>query len=175
LVEDRFLLHVSDRKNWRLRNKEHPLDPGWEIGQYSICHENVRANIELGARIFDIVVKDRKAVIRSAFAVSGSEGRGSSRILYFTHYYFADREPIELPEPYIQYRQMKMSTYIRKYGSESLWDKVAKRYAKYRKGQKPVSIDEDSGRGMVTFASQKRQERSSKYSPYRIDYKQCQS
>ena len=160
MVEDRFLLHASNRKDWRLRNiEEHPLDPGWEAGQYCICHEKVRAKIELGVRIFDVVVKDGTGVIRSSFIISGAEGEGNSRVLYFDGFHFADGEPIELPGPYIQYRQMRMNTWIEKYGSHPLLGKLVERYAYYKKGQKPVSVDQVSWSMMVTRGSQVRKER----------------
>lgn len=160
MVEDRFLLHASNRKDWRLRNiEEHPLDPGWEVGQYCICHEKIRGKIELGARIFDVVVKDGTGVIRSYFTISRAEGEGSSRVLHFDDFYFADGEPIALPGPYIQYRQMKMGTWVKKYGSQPLLAKLIKRYAYYKKGQKPVSIDQGSWTMMVRRGSQIRGEK----------------
>lgn len=154
MVEDRFLLHASDEKDWRLRHENHPLDPGWEVGQYCCCHKGVRACIEVGARVFDVVVKDGKGVIRSAFIISGAKGEGKSCVLYFDDFYFAvGNDPMELPGPYIQYRQMKMSTWTKKYGSHQLWENVTEQYAKYRKGQKPSSIDEASWDQMVVRAS----------------------
>jgi len=159
LVEDRFLLHASDRKNWRLRNiEEHPLDPGWEVGQYCICHKSVRVHMELRARIIDVVVKDGKGVIRSAFFIGRAKGEGNSRILYFDDFYFADGEPIVLPGPYVQYRQMKMSTWTKKYGLTRIWDNIKEHYTSYKKGQKPVSIDEVSWDNMVARASKIRKE-----------------
>jgi len=142
--------------------EEHPLDPGWEVGQYCICHKDVRAGIELGTRIFDVAVKDEKAVIRSAFIISGAKGEGKSRVLYFNDFYFADGEPVELQGFYIQYRQMKVNTWVKKYGSYSLWDKVTKateQYVNYKKGQKPISIDKDSWDKMVARASKIRKEK----------------
>lgn len=160
LVEDRFLLHASDRKNWRLRNtEEHPLDPGWEVGQYCVCHEEVRGNIKLGARIFDVVVKDGNGVIRSAFTASRAKGEGNARVLYFDDFYFADGEPILLPGHYVQYRQMKMSTWTKKYGSHQLWEKVTEQYTKYKKDQKPLSIEEASWDHIVARASKIRKEK----------------
>jgi len=160
LSEERFLLHASDRKNWRLRNIEkHPLDPGWEVGQYCICLESVRVNLELGARIFDVVMKEGNGVIRSAFVIARAKGKGNSRVLYFDDFYFADVEPIKLPGPYIQYRQMKMSTWIKNNGPRQFWNEVTKKYKNYKKGQKPVSIDEASWDSMVAKASQIRKEK----------------
>ena len=159
MVEDRFLLHASDRENWRLRNiEEHPLDPGWEEGKYCRCHANIRASVELGAQIFDVVVKDGNGVIRSAFVIHGAQGEGNSRVLYFDDFYFADGEPMKLPGPYIQYRLMKMKTWIKKYERYSLWNKIAERYTYYKKGQKPCSIDQSSWSRMLTIASQIREE-----------------
>lgn len=159
MVEDRFLLHASDRENWRLRNvEEHPLDPGWEVGKYCRCHPSVRAKIELGARTFDVVVRDGKGVIRSAFVIRGAQGEGNSRVLHFDDFYFADGEPMKLPGPFIQYRLMKMKTWIKKYGRHSLWDKIADRYTHYKKGSKPRSIDKSSWSRMVAIASKNREE-----------------
>lgn len=174
LVEDRFLLHASDRKDWRLRNvEEHPLDPGWEVGQYCICHKRVRTSIELGAQVFDVVVKQGKGIIRSAFVVSEAGGKGNSRVLYFDGFYFADGEPIELPGPRIQYRQMKVRTWVKKYGSYPLWDVVTERYTYYKKGQRPISVDKDSWAVMVARASEIRKEKgyASSISPCRSECK----
>lgn len=153
----RFLLHCCDPTNWRLRNiEEHPCDPGWEVGSYSVCHPTIRSKISIGTRIFDVVVKDGKGVIRSAFEVVKALDTSNSRVLYFDEYYFADDEPIELPGPYIQYRQMKLETWIEKYKQESPWIEITKRYTKYRKYERPKSIIPKSWNHNVSKTSKMR-------------------
>lgn len=140
-MKGRFLLHYCDPVNWRLRNTEkHPFDPGWEVGSYSICHRAIRSNVNVGTWIFDVVVKDGKGIIRSAFEICKARGTGQSRVLYFDEYYFADEEPIELPGFFIQYRCMKMETWSKKYKQKPVWDKIIREYTKYERGQKPKSI-----------------------------------
>jgi len=157
-VDDRFLLHCRDPQNWRLRNfEEHPFDPGWEVGTYSYCHERIRALTDPKAKIIDVVVKDGKAVVRSAFVVERTQGSGPKRVLHFDHFYFADGDPMELPGPYIQYRCMKLETFLGKYDLKNLWRKITK-YADYKKGQKPRSIDSQSWKAMIEETSRIRRQ-----------------
>jgi hypothetical protein len=124
VVKGRFLLHYCNPTNWRLRNIAHPLDPGWEVGSYSVCHPKTRPKIDVGAKIFDVVVEKGRGIIRSVFVVNRVYGTGKSRVLYFDEYYFADGEPIELPGRFIQYRCMKLETWVRKYKQKSPWNKI---------------------------------------------------
>ena len=112
----------------------------------------------MGTRIFDVVVNNKKPVVRSAFIISDAKGEGSSRVLYFNEFYFADKEPIQLPGYYIQYRAMKFDTWIKKYGSRALWEEVTEQYTRYEIGQKPNSIDQDSWKRMIEKSSQIREE-----------------
>lgn len=156
-LPDRFLLHYSDPNNWRLRHPtQHNCDPNWENGSYSICHKDVRGLTEIGTVIFDIVVDEKgKPVVRSAFKVSRTDGEKGSKKLYFDEFYFADNEPIPLQGPFIQYRKMKMQTYVKKYGDNSLWNRIVDTYTKYSKGDKPAKIDAESWNNMVTQACHK--------------------
>lgn len=158
-MKGRFLLHCSDPANWRLRNmEEHPFDPGWEVGSYSVCHCKIRPHINVGTWIFDVVVRDQKGILRSAFEIRKVLGVGKSRALYFDEYYFADGEPIELPDRYIQYRCITLETFVSKYKLDSLWDEITQKYTIYKKGQRPKSIDSKSWNNIVQKGSQLRKE-----------------
>ena len=163
-MKGRFLLHFSHPNNWRLRNPEkHPLDPGWEVGTYSVCHKYIRAKLEIGTTIFDVAKVDGNGVIRSVFTASRAKGSGEDRVLYFDEFYFADNEPIRLPDPYIQYRQMRMETFIKKY-HEQILNNVMSKYTKYPKGSRPVSLDPTQWNDMVAKSAKTRKERSDKAS-----------
>jgi hypothetical protein len=152
--KDRLLLHYSDPINWRLRNLEkHPIDPGWEVGTYSVCHPHIRALTIPKTKILDVVVKEGKPVIRSAFVVNRIRGKGIKRVLHFDYFYFADADPIELPSLYIQYRCMTMEKCISKYNLKTLWSDILKEYTRYIKGQRPRSIDSKSWNSMVEKTS----------------------
>lgn len=168
-MKGRFLLHYCDPTNWRLRNVEkHPCDPGWEVGSYSVCHPKMRPKIDVGTKVFDVVVRNGKGIIRSAFVVSKTRDISRirdmryPRILYFEDYYFADDDPIELPGDFIQYRCIKMETWIKKYKQNSPWNEITREYAKYKKGQKPKSIDSKSWNNMVTKTTKIRNRHQSK-------------
>ncbi|TET89582.1 MAG: hypothetical protein E3J35_09240 [Methanomassiliicoccales archaeon] len=133
--------------------EKHAIDPGWEVGTYSVCHPDIRRYTDAGARIFDVVAKDGRGVIRSAFVVTKVRNTSDSRVLYFDEFYFADEYPIVLPGPPIQYRKMKMASWIRKYNRSSPWVDIIDNYIKYRKGQKPKSIDSKSWDYMVSMST----------------------
>lgn len=155
-MDCRFLLHCHDPRNWRLRDLEnHPLDPGWEEGCYVCCHPKIRSLTKEGTRIIDVVVSDKgKPIIRSAFEVTKTEETKHLQALYFDEFHFADGEPIELPEPYIQYRQMTMRTFAKKYPNEpQVWERIEGTYTKYKKGVKPKSIDLESWTRMKEIAA----------------------
>jgi len=147
--------------------KEHPLDPGWEAGSYMKCHPRVRPHIKKNDKVIDVVVKDGKPIVRSAFVVSEAKGHGKARVLYFNEFYFADGEqPIELPIEHkgyhIQYRNMRMQKFAQKYPKESqFWERIEKTYARYKKGIRPVSIDEESWNRMKERATKVRESMSS--------------
>ena len=142
--------------------QEHPLDPGWENGSYYKCHEKFRAKADIGTGVLDVVIKDGKPAVRSAFVIRGAKGVGYSRILYFDDFYFADGEPIELPDPRarIQYRCMKLGNWEKKYDLSSPWDRVVEQYTSYKKGQKPASIDLEPWNNMIAEASEIRKNRN---------------
>ena len=153
-MRGRFLLHYHDPEDWRLRNIEkHPCDPGWEDGSYSICHCAIRSNIKVRTKIFDVVAKQGKGVIRSAFEVSKTTGIGGSQVLHFDQYYFADENPIELPGYFIQYRCMKLGTWTEKFKRPSPWSRIVREYTLYEKGQKPNLISERTWNHMVRKTS----------------------
>jgi len=164
-LKDRFLLHYSDPANWRLRNiGQHPLDPGWEVGSYSVCHPKIRAKIDVGTKVFDVVVKKGKGVVRSAFIVTKIRDIDDSRILYFDEFYFANEEPIELPGSFIQYRCMKLETWVRKYKQKSPWNKIVAEYSKCRIGERPRKIETKPWNNMVKQCSSIRKKRRFKKS-----------
>ena len=139
----RFFLHCHDKNDWKLRDmKRHPNDPCWEEGKYTRCHKDVRQLLEKHDRVIDVVVEDKKPIVRSAFEISNVEGSGESRKLYFDEYYFASNNPIELEGHFIRYRKMKFETYVKKGGNSSLWEKITQSYPKYGKGKKPSIIDQ---------------------------------
>jgi hypothetical protein len=151
-MEGRFLLHWKDPNNWRLRNpKRHPCYPNWETGKYAICHNKIIKLTDVGTKILDVVVKDGKPVVRSAFQISKTQGEGFSKTLLFDEFYFADNEPIELEKSksHIKYRQMFLETYKDK----TLWNRIIKEYTEYEKGQKPKSIPQESWDNMVNICA----------------------
>ena len=119
----------------------------------------------MGTKVFDIVVKDGKGVVRSAFVVTKIRDIDDSRTLYFNEFYFADEKPIELPGRFIQYRCMKLETWVRKYKQKSPWNKIVREYSKYRKGQRPRSIKTKPWNNMVKECSSIRKKRRCKKSP----------
>lgn len=73
-----LIVHARDKENgkWRLRDlKNHPLDPGWEEGDYRVCHEEDRGKIRKEDTVLDLVFperadqKDAPRVIRSMFEI----------------------------------------------------------------------------------------------------------
>lgn len=136
--------------------KNHPTDPNWESGSYTICHESVRQLLGKPDKVIDVVVRGTLPIIRSAFVISRAEGQGKSRKLYFDEYYFAGDEPLILKGPFIQYRIMKFETYVRKGGDSSLWTRITEKYAKYAKGVKPPSINPHSCEEMTTRVSERK-------------------
>jgi len=147
-MTDRFFLHYTQKHpfwDWRLRClKKHPLDPGWEVGTYTSCHPKYRHKHEPGDFIFDVVTKDDKAVIRSAFRLSDVQGKGKKTVLLFDDYYFADEEPFVLLGDRIQYRNMYLKTYMQKFSMESPLEFIKNNYGHYKKGEKPISISQES-------------------------------
>jgi hypothetical protein len=60
--------------NWRLRDWDnHPSDPGWEVGRYTECHDDLRKKIQANEIVFDTVLPGRvgssRPIIRSAFLI----------------------------------------------------------------------------------------------------------
>jgi hypothetical protein len=160
-MEGRFLLHAQAPFDWRLRDMEHhSLDPGWEVGTYSICNRAIRSRSGPGTHIFDVVVRDEKAVIRSAFIVDSTNGEDDSRVLLFNGYYFADDKPVELPGYFIRYRMKKTS----KDELESCWTQINECYSHYEKGEKPASIRSERWEKMVEKASKVRARYAKGYS-----------
>ncbi len=139
----RFLLHYSNPEDWRLRNaREHPVDPGWEDGEYSHCHPTIRPLIEVGTWILDVVTRlntdrRREAVLRSVFQI---ETTNHEAVLGFGEFYFADSEPVVLPGHFIQYR---MQT-IPEGNLKAFLERVQSIYTLYKKGERPSSISLDN-------------------------------
>ena len=159
-MADRFFLHYTQKhpiRDWRLRClEEHPLDPGWEVGTYSSCHPKYRYKHKPGDYIFDVVTKDGKAVIRSAFKISDVQGEGKGTVLLFDEYYFADKEPYKLPGDRIQYRAMYLDTYLNKFSMKSPITYIQNNYGHYQKGEKPISVSHESWEKMLRARSSRK-------------------
>ena len=119
---------------------KHPLDPGWEMGTYEKCHEVIRPMQKAGDTIIDVVVKDQRPVIRSVFTINDTGIVDGEHVWYFDEYYFADKEPYQLPGSYIEYRMMFLDTYLNKHSTYNPIEYVKKNYTRYKKGEKPDSI-----------------------------------
>lgn len=65
------------------------VDPGWEQGRYSACHDTLRENAVAGDWVFDLICPDGgrgPRIIRSAFQVTSVE----KGVLEFGSYYFLE-------------------------------------------------------------------------------------
>lgn len=142
---------VTNEK-WRLRSLEnHPLDPGWERGEYSKCHSDMRERVAEGEVIFDVVKREGEKVIRSAFVVDSKD----ENVLEFEEFYFLDGSwkdgihPEELGKP-----QTRWGVKVDKDKYFDLMN-VSDFYNLYEAAKKPKSIDEKDWKRMVETAYEK--------------------
>lgn len=138
IVEGRLVTHAHDEFNWRLRDMvNHPEDPNWNQGTYSLCHEDLRfnSNLQHNTIIFDLVRRkeNRHPIIRSAFVINKID----NGVIYFDSFLFADGEPIEIEQNLYRTRYGDI---ISKKECIILLSKMSKSYNRYQSGQKPKYI-----------------------------------
>lgn len=80
-------------------------------------------------------VGSRQGVVRSAFQITNND---ENFALSFDSYFFADRDPMVLPGPYIQYRAKTIESSEE---LESLLSTIRRTYTLYNRGQRPDSIN----------------------------------
>jgi hypothetical protein len=87
----RVAFHKRDPDKWWIRDlNNHPMDPGWERGEYSVCHAEMRQRLNRNDALLDVVWDGQRSVIRSAFIVAGKKRNK----LRFHQYYFVKKRPI---------------------------------------------------------------------------------
>lgn len=154
-----LVVHQRDKQKkdqsvrWRLRNmKSHPLDPGWERGDYRACHEDFREAASEGDIVFDVVYPNgavRKApprIIRSVFTV-GSK-KGNENILRFRSFYFLDgswKSGIKIESIWRGHKELSPSE------TKNYVNLIVKSnfYNRYKAGEKPKSIGHECWEEMV--------------------------
>jgi len=155
IPEGRILVHQHNPDNWRLRNLEkHPIDPNWETGTYSKCHIGFRENkrLKVNTVVFDLVIQDKKSIIRSAFVVK----KIKNGIVFFDSFLFADGKPLEIPEklfPTSQSRTRHGNIISDKDSNDLLEDMRAHSYNEYPVGTKPFSINQNDWEKMILTSS----------------------
>ena len=155
ILEGRILVHQHDLDNWHLRNMEkHPIDPNWETGTYSKCHVGFRQNKNLKKNtiVFDLVIQDKKLIIRSAFIVK----KIKNGIVFFDSFLFADGKPLGISEklfPIKQSRTRYGNIISDKDSNELLEDMKTHSYNEYAVGTKPFSINQKDWEKMILKSS----------------------
>lgn len=134
---------------WRLREwNEHPLDPGWERGEFSICHKSFRGKATEGDLVFDVIypngsVGDPPRIIRSACRIASKE----ENILKFDSFHFLDGDweeglSAEIRRDHKELDQDKAEKWINSIRNSSS-------YNEYPIGEKPQSIPEKYWKKML--------------------------
>ena len=97
---------IKTKEKWRIRDiVEHPVDPGWEIGRYCLCHRSIRnskkTDPENNSEIYFIDIvhqRHNQHVIRSMFKISDKKPQNQKfgRKIIFDGYYFAPKDPSKI-------------------------------------------------------------------------------
>lgn len=145
VVHQRNKQEKDQSLKWRLRgNKKHPLDPGWERGDYRKCHDNFRKKASEGDIVFDVVYPNGAVgkvprIIRSVFTVSSKKKSGN--VLKFESFYFLDDNwengiKVDIRRGHKEKDSLK---------AEDLFNSIVKSrsYNEYEVGEGPKSIDEE--------------------------------
>jgi len=155
ILEGRILVHQHEPNNWRLRNLEkHPIDPNWETGTYSKCHIDFRQNKNLKKNtvVFDLVIQDKKSIIRSAFVVK----KIKNDTVFFDSFLFSDGKPLEISEKLFPTKQSR-TRYGNIISDKDLNDLLEKMknhsYNEYPIGTKPLSINRKDWEKMISKSS----------------------
>lgn len=154
-----LIVHARDKvkRNWRLRDlKNHPLDPGWERGDYRICHEEDRGKIRQGDIVLDVVFpesanqKGAPRVVRSMFRVTE---KSDSNIIEFDSYCFLDES---WEEGVLIERTWRQTKELDGKQARNLIDSVRgnESYGKYSAGKRPKSINVGDWNRMVERAQE---------------------
>lgn len=148
------LTHKRDERDWRLRrfrdrDDNHPIDPNWETGSYSRCHEDARAAIIPGVMIFDAVYVDGKGVVRSALQITHADGQGADRILYFSKFWY----PGHPARPVVALNSIRSTRYPEKRTEEEVESLISEMraagYVEYESGRMPLNVDPADWNAMV--------------------------
>lgn len=108
------------------------MDPGWERGEYSLCHADMRSVVKQGEAVIDVVWDGSRTVVRSAFIVAGNQGGR----LTFERYYFVrqGRRPIVYSRrPF----RTRWGTRLRGQWFLHLWARINASYELVQAGARP--------------------------------------
>lgn len=139
----RVAFHKHDPQDWRIRDlNNHPMDPGWERGQYSVCHADMRKLLRRDNAVIDVVWDGHRSVVRSAFVVSGKKGNR----LTFRGYYFAKNRPITSRS-----YSFRTNTGIPLEGETlwKLWRRISSEYELCKVGSRPRTIEINDWERMI--------------------------
>jgi hypothetical protein len=133
----RVAFHKHDSKKWWIRDlKNHPMDPGWERGEYGFCHSKMRRRLQKDNALLDVVWDGKRSVIRSAFIVTGKKRNK----LRFRQYYFVKKRPIV----YAKYSfPTNQGIPIEGKDLEHLWTRISNQYQLCKARTKPGSVEID--------------------------------
>ena len=148
------ITHRKDGKDWRLRrfrdaSDNHPIDPNWETGRYMRCHKKARDGIESGSTVFDVVILDKRPVIRSAFEIVRGIKRGTNRTLYFRRFLYPSGPGSSLAAPIRAWRT-NYPIRLPEGEAESLLSRMhGLGYVEYEAGEIPKGINPNDWRSMT--------------------------
>lgn len=170
-VPKKYQIELTTPEKWKIRDyHKHPVDPGWEIGRYCLCHKQIRSakkrlNFKQEVTFIIDAVRKRKGkhVIRSMFKVSGVEPCRkfkNQNDLLFKNYYFAPKKDSNLI--YVQslpglknYKGTQYKKFSEKDGVKII-KKIQKNYQLLKSGNKPSSIDKLDWKKMINKAKEHR-------------------